>query len=99
MGFHPTNPDISFLDISLQNTTDQSSSKILVESGEKNSHFVVSDSANGNVTISGSLTHDVPKMDLVVVLTQSGTELGKAVGYIDTDNKKLKEVSLDITAQ
>lgn len=99
IGFHPTNPDVSFLNISLKNTTDQSLSSILIESGEKNSHFVVTDTTNGNVTISGSLTHDVPKMDLIVTLTQSGSELGKVAGYIDTENKRFKEVSLDITAQ
>ncbi len=51
------------------------------------------------MVVRGTLTRGTPKTELNITLTQSGTEMGKLAGYIDMNGRKLRELSLDITAQ
>lgn len=99
MWFHTDNTDESLLDLSLRDESGTAVANIVINSTPTNILFALSDPSGDSVVVRGTLTRGTPKTELNITLTQSGTEMGKLAGYIDMNGRKLRELSLDITAQ
>jgi hypothetical protein len=98
MGFHPDSTDVSEMVVNLADGSGATLGTLTLLTESQKTQLVLT-STQENISLSYTYTDGETRDDMLLTVSQAGTEVGKMTGYIDTQDGDFRELSLDMTAQ
>lgn len=98
MAFHPDVTDMSQMQMNLADGSGTILGTLALLTESTKTQLILT-SIQEDVSFNYTYTDNEARDDIMLTVSQAGTEVGKMTGYVDTQDGKFHELSLDMTAQ